>query len=78
MEFIVSLRESFTCICVEENVMYSMISNIAACLLADCYCREVRCMHTAAEGFTTLGIRLSGNIRAVLYADCSHSNRAET
>jgi len=47
-------------------MMYSMISNIAACLLADYNWREVRCMHTAAEDFTALGTRLSGNIPAVL------------
>jgi len=66
LDSIVSVRENFTCICVGDNMMYSMISNIAACLLADYNWREVRCMHTAAEDFTALGTRLSGNIPAVL------------
>jgi hypothetical protein len=66
-----------TYICVDENVTHSMIYNTAACLLADYNWREVRCMQTAGEGFTVLGIRLSGNTLSVLFVNSSHSNRAE-
>ena len=77
LDLIVSLWERVTCICVDENVMHPMIYNIAACLLADYNWREVRWMQTTAEGFTMLGIWLSGNIPAVLFVNCSNSNRAE-